>query len=202
MNFFPVLFKEGSSLKKQLPQFLLFHTSLRNVFLGYLALGFTLSFNFYAHAVGNFCPRLEGMDLKCDQISPTGLPVPEGCGSPALNCYQCEHGSYTNRIVSSYCPSWSCEIIPVPEGPPQRRAKCAAAPVECCNESTINCCETTPKQGTAKGTLLDEATCHWKVECDDPTLRPGFPLAMCRPNQVCGDLPKCKTVSKPKECPI
>ncbi|MBX9767513.1 MAG: hypothetical protein K2X47_09605 [Bdellovibrionales bacterium] len=118
-------------------------------------------------ASGNFCPRLEGVNLQCQPEPPPGEPPPPGrvvCppSTENITCYTCtSEGSQVSASFSSECTSWTCKVELSPEGLPRKTAECGSRS-SCCSESISGCCQNIE---TSSGTRTIMPDCSQSVSC-------------------------------------
>lgn len=120
-----------------------------------------------AMASGNFCPRLEGVNLQCQPEPPPGNPPPPGqieCppSTESISCYTCaSEGTEISASFSSECTSWTCKVELSPEGLPRKTAECGSRS-SCCSESISGCCNSVE---TSMGSRTIMPDCSQSISC-------------------------------------
>jgi len=124
------------------------------------------------------CPRLEGTNTECFTLNspnppPTGISCPPSvkeitCWIPGIR------ETVITAVSATFCKSWTCQVIPSPEGIPRKIAQCGAS-VPCCRETTVSCY---PSPTPVKGEREVKSDCSAEVRCPSgasPAKPPGCP---------------------------
>jgi hypothetical protein len=118
-------------------------------------------------AAEEFCPRLEGINLKCMIPNPPGTPPPGGgrvcpVEERPITCNVASGmGTVRRPVTNQVCVNWTCDVENSPEGLPRYRSQCTER-VTCCDVEEIQCAT---GRTTVDGTMTIGPSCEVSRNC-------------------------------------
>lgn len=151
-------------------------------------------------SANEFCPRLEGINLKCMIPNPPGTPPSGGRVCPTeerpITCNVASGTGSTRRAVTNQiCVNWTCDVENSPEGLPRYRSQCTER-VTCCDVQESLCAT---GRTTVDGTMTIGPSCEVSRNCGSGSGGGGEGLPDCpagggNSGGDCNGLPSCDSV--------